>query len=81
VPAASRESIMPSPSSSLPLLHFGAGGGSVAQLPTVSCSSATCVRCGRGEQVHGQGQESRAKDGQHVRDGTVAPAAPHRGNA
>ncbi len=41
VPAASRESIMPSPSSSLPLLHFGAGGGSVAQLPTVSCSSAT----------------------------------------
>ena len=40
-PAASRESIMPSPSSSLPLLHFGAGGGSVAQLPTGSCSSAT----------------------------------------
>src|SRR4051812_34478900 len=39
VPAASRESTRPSPSSSLPLSHLGAGGGSVAQLPTGSISS------------------------------------------
>ncbi len=39
VPAESRESTSPSPSSSLPLLHFGAGGGSVLQFWTGSCSS------------------------------------------
>src|SRR5688500_6919301 len=39
-PAARRESFTPSPSSSLSLVHFGGGAGSVRQLRTFSRSSA-----------------------------------------